>query len=115
MNSEADQAGPHDTPLATYRLQFNKTFPLARARELVPYLSSLGVSHVYASPLLAARAGSQHGYDVVDHSRLNPELGTEADLQALAAALAEQGMGLIVDVVPNHMCISDPGNARWQD
>ena len=119
MKDEAGQAASNSLrdgkPLATYRLQFNKAFSLSRARELIPYLASLGISHVYASPLLAARPNSQHGYDVVDHSRLNPELGTETELEALAVALAECGMSLIVDVVPNHMCISDPGNARWQD
>ncbi|HEY2900092.1 MAG TPA: malto-oligosyltrehalose synthase, partial [Polyangia bacterium] len=102
-------------PVATYRLQLHKEFPLVRAQELVPYLAALGISHLYVSPLLAARAGSAHGYDVVDHSRLNPELGTEADLEALANALKARGMGLIVDVVPNHMCISDAANTRWQD
>ena len=104
-----------EIPVATYRLQLNKEFPLAQAHALVPYLASLGISHIHASPLLMARAGSLHGYDVVDHSRLNPELGTEADLTALAETLRSHGMGLIVDVVPNHMCISDPGNTRWQD
>jgi (1->4)-alpha-D-glucan 1-alpha-D-glucosylmutase len=81
----------------------------------VPYLHALGISHVYASPLLAARSGSKHGYDVVDHSRINPELGDEEDLTALGQALAERRMGLIVDVVPNHMCISDAANIRWRD
>jgi (1->4)-alpha-D-glucan 1-alpha-D-glucosylmutase len=102
-------------PLATYRLQFSRAFTLADARALVPYLATLGVSHVYASPLLAARAGSTHGYDVVDHGRIDPSLGTETDLAALAAALAARGMGLVVDVVPNHMCIADAANARWRD
>jgi len=102
-------------PVATYRLQFSATFTLAAARKLVPYLETLGVSHVYASPLLAARAGSTHGYDVVDHGRIDPALGTDDDLAALATALSERGMGLIVDVVPNHMCISDARNTRWRD
>jgi (1->4)-alpha-D-glucan 1-alpha-D-glucosylmutase len=105
----------HTAPIATYRLQFSPAFTLADARRLVPYLESLGVSHLYASPLQAARAGSQHGYDVVDHGSLNRELGTEEDLVSLATALAERGMGFILDVVPNHMCVADAANARWRD
>ena len=81
---------------------------------LVPYLRDLGVSHVYASPLLTARAGSTHGYDVCDPTRLNPELGTEADLEALVHALHERGMGLVLDIVPNHMAAS-PENPWWWD
>jgi (1->4)-alpha-D-glucan 1-alpha-D-glucosylmutase len=102
-------------PLATYRLQLSSAFTLADARRLVPYLELLGVSHVYASPLLAARAGSSHGYDVVDHGMIDRGLGTEDDLVALSHALAERGMGLIVDIVPNHMCIADAANGRWRD
>jgi (1->4)-alpha-D-glucan 1-alpha-D-glucosylmutase len=81
----------------------------------VPYLDALGVTDVYASPFLAARTGSMHGYDVVDHDRLNPELGTEADLDALVAALRARGMGLLMDVVPNHMCIATAQNLWWND
>jgi (1->4)-alpha-D-glucan 1-alpha-D-glucosylmutase len=102
-------------PLATYRLQLSASFTLADARALVPYLDTLGVSHVYASPLLAARAGSTHGYDVVDHGRIDPALGDESALAALGEALAERAMGLIVDVVPNHMSIADATNTRWRD
>ncbi|HEY4184242.1 MAG TPA: malto-oligosyltrehalose synthase [Polyangia bacterium] len=102
-------------PLATYRLQLSRTVDLVRARGLIPYLKELGISHVYLSPLLAARAGSSHGYDVVDHSRLNPEYGTEEDLGAFAAGLAQADMGIIADLVPNHMCIADAANARWYD
>ncbi|HVR61070.1 MAG TPA: malto-oligosyltrehalose synthase, partial [Polyangia bacterium] len=104
-----------EAPSATYRLQLTKDLTLAQAEALVPYLAALGVSHLYTSPLLAARLGSQHGYDVIDHARLNPELGTEAEFRSLATALRARGMGMIVDVVPNHMCISDPSNQRWQD
>lgn len=102
------------TPGATYRLQFHAGFTLRDAHALVPYFESLGVTHLYASPLLAARPGSTHGYDILDHDRLNPEIGTEADLAALAAALHTRGMGLILDVVPNHMCVSGE-NAWWAD
>jgi len=105
---------PHP-PVATYRLQLSRDVTLLRARELIAYLKGLGISHVYLSPLLAARAGSTHGYDVVDHARLNPDYGTEEDLGSFAAALAEADMGLIVDLVPNHMCIADASNARWND
>jgi (1->4)-alpha-D-glucan 1-alpha-D-glucosylmutase len=72
---------------ATYRIQFNAAFTFAEAEALVPYLAALGISHLYASPIFAARAGSTHGYDVVDPNRLNPELGTEAEFASLVAAL----------------------------
>ena len=107
--------GTRGSPVATYRLQFSASFTLADACALLPYLERLGVSHVYASPLLAARAGSTHGYDVVDHGRIDPALGTEADLVALGEGLARRGMGLIVDIVPNHMCIAGGDNTRWND
>ena len=106
--------GRRRTPIATYRLQFRREFTLADATRLVPYLHSLGVSHVYTSPILKARPGSHHGYDVVDHGTLNPELGPEADFAALAAALKARGMGLILDAVPNHMCIGGD-NPWWTD
>src|SRR5207248_6250435 len=80
------------TPGATYRLQFHAGFTLRDALALVPYFHALGVTHLYASPLLTARPGSTHGYDILDHDRLNPEIGTEADLAALAAALRARGM-----------------------
>jgi (1->4)-alpha-D-glucan 1-alpha-D-glucosylmutase len=102
-------------PRATYRLQFHKAFTLPHALELVPYLHDLGVSHVYASPLLKARPGSTHGYDVTDPTQLNPELGSERDLRALIGALHAHGMGLILDIVPNHMAINEPGNRWWWD
>ncbi|HEU4628321.1 MAG TPA: alpha-amylase family glycosyl hydrolase, partial [Gemmatimonadaceae bacterium] len=99
---------------ATYRLQFHAGFPLAAATALVPYLDRLGVSHVYASPLLRARRGSTHGYDAVDPTRLNPELGEEGDRRDLAHALAGRGMGLVLDIVPNHMAASGQ-NPYWWD
>ena len=100
--------------LATYRLQLHGGFTLADARALVPYLSRLGVSHIHCSPLLRSRRGSTHGYDVVDPTMLDPELGTDADLAALHQALAERGMGLVLDIVPNHMAASQE-NPAWED
>lgn len=102
------------TITATYRLQLRRDFPFAAARSLVPYFHKLGVSHLYLSPVLAARAGSPHGYDVIDPARVNPELGTDDDLRALAADLHAQGMGIILDIVPNHMAASDE-NPYWDD
>jgi len=101
-------------PVATYRLQFNEQFHFEDASRLVPYLKQLGVSDIYASPILKARKGSSHGYDVTDPTRLNPELGTEADFDSLTQTLKNHGMGLLLDIVPNHMAAS-PGNPWWQD
>jgi (1->4)-alpha-D-glucan 1-alpha-D-glucosylmutase len=101
-------------PGATYRLQFNEHFTFRDAYALVPYLRELGITHCYASPLFASRQGSTHGYDVVNYNQLNPALGTEADFEALVGRLQEHGMGLIIDVVPNHMGIG-PNNAWWMD
>ncbi len=100
---------------ATYRIQFNREFTFADAARAVPYLARLGISHVYASPILKARPGSMHGYDVTDHTRLNPELGTPEDFAALVAALHEQNMGLIVDIVPNHLGVMGDDNQWWLD
>ena len=102
-------------PLSTYRLQFNKNFHFDDARRLVAYLGQLGVSHCYASPILMARAGSQHGYDIIDHNRLNPEIGTEAEFRSLVAELKSHGMGLLLDIVPNHMGVGHGTNPWWQD
>jgi (1->4)-alpha-D-glucan 1-alpha-D-glucosylmutase len=102
-------------PSGTYRLQFHAGFTFEDARRLVPYLHDLGVSHVYASPDLRARSGSMHGYDVADPSSLNPELGSQEDFERMVAALQQHGLGQLVDVVPNHMGIGDPGNYRWLD
>ncbi|NER62880.1 malto-oligosyltrehalose synthase [Pseudomonas sp. MAFF212427] len=100
---------------ATLRLQFHADFSLDAAVPLVPYFARLGISHVYASPLLQARPGSRHGYDVVDPTRVSPELGGEAALQRLVAALRQHGMGLILDIVSNHMAVGGAGNPWWQD
>jgi (1->4)-alpha-D-glucan 1-alpha-D-glucosylmutase len=97
---------------STYRVQLSGAFPFAAARAVVPYLADLGVSHLYTSPVLRARSGSTHGYDVVDPTQVSPELGGEAGLRELVAALRAHGMGLVVDLVPNHMTISDE-NPWW--
>ncbi|MEK7834502.1 MAG: malto-oligosyltrehalose synthase, partial [Acidobacteriota bacterium] len=102
-------------PSATYRLQFNREFTFKQAAALVDYLHNLGISDCYASPLLLARPGSQHGYDVTDHSKLNPEIGTEEEFVVFAQRLRQRGMGLMMDVVPNHMCIAGGGNRWWND
>jgi len=101
-------------PRATIRLQFHRGFTFANARSLVPYFASLGVSHIYASPIMTARPGSQHGYDVIDPTRVNPELGGEAELLRMVEELRQYEMGLIVDIVPNHMAIGG-GNRWWMD
>lgn len=101
-------------PITTYRLQLHRDFTLQQALAIVPYLDALGVTDVYSSPILRATPGSQHGYDVVDHGQINPEIGTLEQLEALVAALRERGMGFVVDVVPNHVGIGKE-NARWLD
>ena len=102
-------------PLSTYRLQFNHAFRFSDARKLVGYLHELGISTCYASPILKAYAGSMHGYDIIDHNAINPELGTQEELDELAAELKSQGMGLLLDVVPNHMGVGHGTNPWWQD
>lgn len=102
------------TPLATLRLQFHRGFSFADAEALVPYFAQLGVSHLYASPIATARPGSLHGYDVIDATRVNPELGGEEGLRSLSSALSKVGMGLILDIVPNHMA-ADAANVWWVD
>ena len=102
-------------PLATYRLQLTGAFGFAAAARIIPYLRDLGISHVYASPILTARAGSTHGYDVVDPTRLNPELGGDAGFAELIAALRAADMGLIADFVPNHMGVHRADNPWWLD
>jgi (1->4)-alpha-D-glucan 1-alpha-D-glucosylmutase len=113
MPSSTD--GAPRVPRATYRLQFNHAFRFDDARGLVDYLDALGISDLYASPYLAARAGTVHGYDLVDHNALNPEIGSPAEYDRLAAALRDRGMGQILDVVPNHMGIIGGANRWWND
>ncbi|HET6816114.1 MAG TPA: malto-oligosyltrehalose synthase [Mycobacteriales bacterium] len=96
------------SPTATYRLQLRREFGFRDAAAVVPYLAALGVSHVYCSPILEATPGSAHGYDVVDHSRLSPELGGDEGWAELTAACRAHGLGIVVDVVPNHMAVPTP-------
>ena len=102
-------------PLSTYRLQFNAGFRFEDAQRLVGYLHALGVSHIYSSPVLKARAGSLHGYDIIDHNSLNPEVGNYEDFQNLVRELKNYGMGQILDFVPNHMGVGLGINPWWWD
>src|SRR4029077_6137920 len=97
-------AGPA-IPRATYRLQLNAGFTFRDALGVVPYLATLGISHLYCSPYFRARSGSAHGYDVVDHNSFNPEIGDDADFQRLIEGLRAHQMGHIADIVPNHVGI----------
>ncbi|HEX7523339.1 MAG TPA: malto-oligosyltrehalose synthase [Candidatus Deferrimicrobium sp.] len=101
-------------PAATYRLQFHRRFRVEHATGLAPYLDALGITDLYASPIFQARRGSSHGYDVTDPTRLNVELGTEENFESLVSALKERGMGLLLDIVPNHMAASVE-NRWWTD
>src|SRR5690349_5104241 len=99
----------------TYRLQLTPAFGFRAARDIaVPYVAELGASHLYLSPSLQARHGSTHGYDVTDPTRISEDLGGEAEFRALAAAAREAGLGIVLDVVPNHMAATDE-NPFWRD
>ena len=100
---------------ATARLQFHKDFTMDMAAALVPYYAQLGISHLYASPLLKSRPGSTHGYDIVDHNQIDPELGGEPALHRLVAELRRHDMGLVLDIVPNHMGVGGADNEWWLD
>jgi (1->4)-alpha-D-glucan 1-alpha-D-glucosylmutase len=100
---------------ATARLQFHKGFTMDAAAALVPYYASMGISHLYASPLLKSRPGSTHGYDIVDHNKIDPELGGEDALRRLVATLRHHDMGLVLDIVPNHMGVGGADNGWWLD
>ncbi len=106
---------PPAVPLATYRLQLTRDFGFEQAAALAPYLRQLGITHLYASPFLKARPGSTHGYDIVDHDRLNLELGGEESFARLCEALKRHDLGLILDFVPNHMGVAYADNAWWLD
>ncbi|MFO0868461.1 MAG: malto-oligosyltrehalose synthase [Pirellulales bacterium] len=102
-------------PVATYRVQFQRQCTFRDIAAVVPYLYTLGISDLYASPFLKAHPGSLHGYDIVDHGAINPEIGTLDDLRSLRSALREHDMGLLADVVPNHMSNAPQLNVWWQD
>lgn len=102
-------------PRATYRLQLHAGFTFDQAAALAPYLADLGVSHVYASPITTARQGSMHGYDVIDPTRINPELGGEDGFKRMVLALRREGLGVILDIVPNHMAVGGDDNRWWLD
>src|SRR6266436_3735770 len=102
-------------PRCTYRLQFNRQFTFAQAREIVPYLRALGVSDAYASPYFQARAESLHGYEITDHNKLNAAIGSRAEYDAWVAELHTHRMGQVLDFVPNHMGIAEPLNQWWMD
>jgi (1->4)-alpha-D-glucan 1-alpha-D-glucosylmutase len=102
-------------PAGSYRLQFSSHFRLEDAERLVSYLDALGITTCYASPLLQASPGSAHGYDICDHDRLNRDLGSDQDFESFAHALHERGMGLLLDIVPNHMGLDASANLWWRD
>jgi (1->4)-alpha-D-glucan 1-alpha-D-glucosylmutase len=106
--------GPH-VPAATYRVQLNRFFTFQQAREQVEYLHRLGISDLYASPYFTANPESLHGYDVVNHNELNPQIGSRQDYDALVAELHGRGMYQVLDIVPNHMGIGQLGNTWWMD
>src|SRR5688572_23928491 len=106
---------PTASPLSTYRLQFHAGFTFVDATAIVDYLHALGISHCYASSYFKAVPGSTHGYDVVDPTRLNPEIGDTDTYSAWVSALRRHGMGHIIDLVPNHMGIAQSANPWWQD
>ncbi len=106
---------PADIPLATYRLQLTADFDFDKAAAVVPYLKALGITHVYASPVMKARKGSTHGYDTVDAGQFNPELGGEAGFARLSEALVKHDLGLIIDFVPNHVGVHFADNPWWLD
>ena len=101
-------------PVATYRIQLSKDFSFFHTGRLAGYLKELGVSHLYASPVLKAGSGSDHGYNVVDYGRVNPELGGEHGHDYLCNSLEQLNIGQVLDIVPNHMAIGNE-NKRWQD
>src|SRR5262245_7116457 len=102
-------------PFATYRMQLNHKFTFMKTAEQIKYLKALGISHLYCSPLLQAQKGSLHGYDVTDHSHLNAEIGSEVEFNYLVDLLKENGMRLILDIVPNHIFVGDVQNQWWRD
>jgi len=106
---------PPAIPVATYRVQLTADFDFDKAAAIVPYLKALGITHLYASPFMKARKGSSHGYDVVDHTKINPELGGEAGFERFSATLKRHDLGLILDFVPNHVGVHFADNPWWLD
>ncbi|MEA2861941.1 MAG: (1-_4)-alpha-D-glucan 1-alpha-D-glucosylmutase, partial [Methylobacteriaceae bacterium] len=106
---------PPAIPIATYRVQLTANFNFDAAASIVPYLKALGITHLYASPFMKARKGSSHGYDIVDHTRINPELGGDAGFERLSQALKRHDLGLILDFVPNHVGVHFADNPWWLD
>jgi (1->4)-alpha-D-glucan 1-alpha-D-glucosylmutase len=106
---------PPTIPIATYRIQLTADFGFDAAAAIVPYLRSLGITHLYASPFMKSRKGSTHGYDIVDHTKLNPELGGDAGFERLSAVLKQHDLGLILDFVPNHVGVHFADNPWWLD
>ena len=102
-------------PRATYRLQLRSSFGFRNAAAVAPYLARLGISHVYLSPIFKARPGSAHGYDITDHTKLNPELGSEDDYSAMIETFRSLGLSVVLDVVPNHMGVGGADNPLWLD
>ena len=102
-------------PTATYRLQFNYRFKFSDAKSIISYLNELGISDCYASPYFTANKGSLHGYDILDHNQLNPEIGTDEEYEAFVEELKKYDMGQILDIVPNHMSVAGNENSWWMD
>src|SRR5260370_296338 len=102
-------------PIATYRVQLTANFDFDAVASILPYLKALGITHLYASPFMKARKGSTHGYDIVDHTRINPELGGDAGFERLTQALKQHDLGLILDFVPNHVGVHFADNPWWLD
>src|ERR1700748_1828439 len=117
MPADRNPAPPllRPAPTSTYRVQLTPDFGFAAAPEVLPSLAALGVSHLYCSPWLAASSGSRHGYDVIDHALINPELGGRQGLERLRAACDAAGLSIVLDIVPNHASVAAPesANAAW--
>src|SRR6478752_3160783 len=114
-DSSTSRTAINRIPQSTYRLQLGSDLTLDQVHRLLPYLQDLGISDLYLSPLFRARAESSHGYDVVDHGTIDPAIGDLEAFERLATAARNSGMGILLDVVPNHMGINDPGNVWWLD